>query len=68
MDPTYPHLPVAVRRETVLTESGLWCARCRVATGVRVWVAFIFADQMHMQEQRRCRDCGPGTHVTIGRP
>jgi hypothetical protein len=55
--------PVAVRVEPVAVERGLWCMRCMLSTGVRVWVAVSLGDQSHLQERLYCRECESGAHV-----
>lgn len=55
---------VGVRVETVLTETGLWCNRCMLSSGVLVWLTISVSDRMHLQRMRRCRECGSGAFVT----
>jgi hypothetical protein len=55
---------VGVRVEPVATETGLWCSRCLLPSGILVWLAISLGDQMHLQRMRRCRECGSGMFVT----
>lgn len=59
------HRTVAVKVETVATEPGLWCRRCMLPSGVLVYLAVSLGDRMHLQQMRKCRDCGSGAHVTF---
>ena len=44
----------SVRREYVDHETQLWCNRCMLATGARLWIAWIAPNGMFLQERLWC--------------
>lgn len=45
---------VSVRVEYVDHQPGLWCNRCMLSTGMRLWVAVSHGPRMHLQERLWC--------------
>lgn len=58
------HRVVSVKVEAVAHDDGHWCNRCRLSTGIRMWVAVIARDRMHLQQRVRCDECGT-KNITI---
>lgn len=44
----------SVRIEYVDHQTGLWCSRCMLSTGARVWVAITGPGGMHLQARLWC--------------
>ena len=48
---------ISVRLEYVDHDTGHWCNRCRLGTGLRMWVAVIATTGMHLQQRLYCTEC-----------
>lgn len=48
----------AVVCEVLAHDTGHWCRRCLLGSGVRAWVTVRLGSQMHLQTRVWCDECG----------
>lgn len=53
-----------VHREYVDHDTGHWCNRCLLSTGLRIWVVASYLTRCHLQTWLWCSEC-QGHDVTV---
>lgn len=56
---------VGVHIEAVDRQTGLWCTRCNLSTGIRFWFALTAGGRLHLQERLWCYEHQGSRGVTV---